>query len=241
MLRADPSPRVRAAAAGGLGRYVLAGELGRLEAPIQSRIMTELLTVLRMAKESVQVRRRAIESAAYACTPDVHDALEIAYYDEDESMRLSAVVGMGRSCDERWQPILVSELTSQSPAMRYEATLACGELGLEPAVPMLGRLLGDPDRLVSGAAVWALGQIGGDRSKEILLAAYDSADEDLQAAADEALAEHALAEADVDLLLYDVEGELDPDPFEDEFDFSWSGDEEADDEIDSDVWDNGGP
>ena len=239
MLRVDPSSRVRAAAASGLGRYVLAGELDQLEAPVQARIMTELLTVLRMAKESVRVRRRAIESVSFACTPDVLDALEIAYYDEDESMRLSAVVGMGRSCDTRWQPILMEELTSQLPAMRYEASLACGELGLEPAVPLLGRLLGDPDREVSSAAVRALGQIGGDRSKDVLIAAFDLADEDLQDAVEEALAEHALAEARVDLLLVDVERNLESDLYNGELELPWSEDEEADDELGPLNWDTG--
>lgn len=231
MLRADPSALVREAAAGGLGRYVLAGELEQIEAPVQARIMTELLTVLRMGMESIQVRRRALESAAYACTPDVLDALEIAYYDEDESMRLSAVTGMGRSCDQRWQPFLLRELESQSLGMRYEAALACGELGLEAAAPLLGHLAGDSDRQVAEAAIWSLGQIGGDQSKAILLAAYDSADEDLQAAVEEALAEHALTESDVDLVLYDLEHEVDSGLFDDTVDFLWSENEIADDDI----------
>jgi hypothetical protein len=231
MLRADPSPLVRAAAASGLGRYVLAGELEQIEASVAARIMTELLTVVRMAKESIQVRRRALESVAYACTGDVLDAVEIAYYDEDESMRLSAVVGMGRTCDKRWLPILLKELGNQSPAMRYEAALASGELGMEPAVPLLARLVDDADQEVAGAAIWALGQIGGSQSKEVLLAAYDRVDEDLQAAVDEALAEHALIESDVDLVLYELDPELSPDLFDDEPSFPYAADWDAEDDF----------
>jgi len=210
---------------------VLAGELEQIEASVAARIMTELLTIVCMAKESIQVRRRALESASYACTSDVLDAVENAYYDEDESMQLSAVVGMGRSCDKRWLPFLLEELRSQSPAMRYEAALASGELGMEPAVPLLGHLVDDADQQVAGAAIWALGQIGGSQSKEVLLAAYETVNEDLQAAVDEALAEHALIESDLDLILYELDPELSPDLFDDEPSFPYAGDWDAEDDL----------
>jgi HEAT repeat protein len=217
MLRSDPSARVRAAAAAGLGRFVLAGELEELEQPIQARIVTELLTALHLAGESVDVRRRAVEAVSYACTPETSEAITLAYYDDDEEMRLSAVVGMGRSCDARWREILLEELESSSPAMRYEAAWACGELMLRQAVPGLSQLLDDPDLEVRNAAIWALGQVGGEQAKCILLAAYEDADEDTQEALEDALAEQALLEGEVEFMLVDVEDEWD-DAFGDELD-----------------------
>jgi HEAT repeat protein len=232
MLRHDPSPEVRAAAARGLGRYVLAGELERLEAPVQARLVTELLTVLRIRAEGVSVRRRALESVAYSCSPEVLEALELAYYDEDEAMRLSAVLGMGRSCDLRWRSVVLRELDSDSPAMRYEAAVASGELALRQAVPTLARLIQDPDRQISNAAIWALGQIGGDPAKQVLTAAYDDADEDMEAALDEALAEHALAEGDLSFLLYDLEQDSEEDVLLDD-DFSiWDADDASPEHFD---------
>ncbi len=207
MLRSDPSPRVRASAAAGLGRYVLAGELEKLDQPVQARILTDLLSVFGLKDESVEVRRRALESASYACIPEVLDAVEIAYSDEQEAMRLSAVVGMGRSCDRRWVDILLQELTSPTPAMRYNAAIAAGDLELREAVPLLTRMLRDPDREVYNASIWALGQIGGKQAQDALEAAYDEADEDAQAAIDDALAEQALSAGDVHFGLYDVESE----------------------------------
>lgn len=227
-LRADPSVEVRAAAAKGLGRYVLAGELEQLEQPIQLRIMTDLLNTIYLASESIEVRRRAVESVSYANTPGVTDALEMAYYDEDEAMRLSAVVGMGRSCDPRWKDILLEELESDSPAMRYEAAWACGELALRQAVPLLAQTLIDPDRQVRYASIWALGQIGGERARQLLIEAYDGADDDAQAALDEALAEHALSEGNLDFLLYEVDGGDDATPSDDEYIDLWIADEDAD-------------
>jgi HEAT repeat protein len=208
MLRADPSIRVRTAAAAGLGRYVLAGELERLEAPVQARIMIELLTTFHLAAESIEVRRRAIESAAYACTAEVHEALDMAYYDDDERMRLSAVVGMGRSCDQRWAKTILAEMESSLAAMRYEAVLASGELGLRQAVPALALLLEDADSQVREATIHALGQIEGPEARQVLLSAYDDADEHMRAALDEALAEQALAEGELDLMLYEVGDDL---------------------------------
>lgn len=236
MVRADPSPRVRAAAATGLGRFVLAGELEQLEPTVQARIVTELLTTIHLAKESVQVRRRALESAAYACTPEALEALELAYYDDDEEMRISAVVGMGRSCDKRWADIVLTELESTSAAMRYEAALASGELMLRQAVPFLEGQLNDPDPLLRDATIWALGQIGGSRAKQILLSAFEDADEDTRSSIEEALAEQALTEGDLDFMLYEVGQEQDDDLFGDELFSLWSADDQDIDEISEDDW-----
>lgn len=234
MLRNDPSAPVRAAAASGLGRYVLAGELEQLESPIQARIMTELMTTLHLESESIEVRRRAIESASYACTPDIMDALETAYDDADEKMRLSAVVGMGRSCDRRWTDIILAEVSNPSAAMRYEAALACGGLSLRQAVPSLTELLDDSDQQVRDAAIWALGQIGGGQAKQALLAAYENADDETRAIMDEALAEQALLEGELEFTLYELE-DVDDDLSEDELFTIWSDDQE-DDDLDEDDW-----
>lgn len=234
MLRADPSAIVRAAAATGLGRYVLAGEMEELEDPIMARIMTELMTTIHLQDEEIEVRRRAIESAAYACTAEANDAIEMAYYDEDERLRNSAIIGMGRSCDRRWKLIILQELDSDSPAMRFQAAWASGELALKESVPFLARLIDDPDPEVCTATIWALGQIGGQQAQEILAAALEDADEDTQIAIEEALAEAALATGDLSFPLYEFdewEDDLgDEGPF-DEFVSLWSaGDDDADED-----------
>jgi len=222
LLQADPSAIVRASAAEALGRYVLAGELEQLDAAIAARVLSELLTRFYMADEMTSVRRRAIESAAYACVPEVSKALEMAYYDDDETMQASAVFGMGRSCDRRFRAIVLKELENASPAMRYEAARASGELGLRQAVPILAQLIEDADIQIHEASIWALGQIGGPDAKRILGDAYADADEVTVDAIDEAMAEIALQEGSLDLTLYEVDQEA-----ADEL----SGDETLDDEL----------
>jgi HEAT repeat protein len=237
MLRADPAALVRAAAATSLGRYVLAGEMDQLEAPIQNRIVTELQTVIHQPDEDVQVRRRAIESVAYACLPEIADLLEMAYYDDDDLMRLSAIVGMGRSCDRRWKSIILQELDSDSPAMRFQAAWASGELALHESVPLLARLIDDADREVCNATIWALGQIGGAQAKEILTTFYEAADEDAQLAIEDALAELALSAVELDFPLYELdetEEDLDDEALEEDLILLWS--DEGEDDSDDGSW-----
>ena len=230
MLRSDPSALVRAAAATALGRFVLAGELEQLDPPIQARLTAELLTAIHLKGEGLEVRRRALESVAYACTPEVLEALETAYYHEDEQMQLSAIVGMGRSCDRRWTKIVLEELESNSAAMRYEAALASGNLALREAVPTLTTLLDDADPQVRDAVIWALGQVGGDQAKQALLAALEDADEDTAAALEDALAEQALSDGDLDFPLYDLGDDADG-PDDDAFVDLWSADDDLDGEL----------
>jgi HEAT repeat protein len=211
----------------------LAGELEKLEDTIHSRIITDLLTTFRVQSESVEVRRRTVESVSYASDPQVQDVIEAAYYDDDENMRLSAVTGMGRSCDRRWESLVLQELESPSPAMLYEAALASGELGLRNAVPILARLTRHPDSQLSGAAVWALGQIGGDQSRAALEAAYDYADGDMVSAIDDALAEHALTGEALAFPLIDPQRESNGEALEEAQFPLWSNEEDmlADDDL----------
>ena len=53
--------------------------------------------------------------------------------------------------------------------MRYAAALASGELGLRQAVPVLARLLDDPDSQVREATIYALGQIEGSEARKTVV------------------------------------------------------------------------
>jgi HEAT repeat protein len=131
-----------------------------------------------------------VEAIAYCGADGVREIIETAYYDEDEQMRTSAVFAMGRSADPSfWSDLVISELQSSRPEMRYEAATASGELELADATPFLANLTKDPDREVQGAAIWALGQIGGDEARRILHLCYEQqeADEFLRQAVEGAL------------------------------------------------------
>jgi len=119
----------------------------------------------------------------------VADLIREAYVATEEKVRVSAVFAMGRSADPCWAKHVLRELSSPSPAMRYEAAIACGELQLDAAVLDLEELADDSDPEVQEAALWALGQIGGDKAREILEFYRDAEDEATRAAAESALDE----------------------------------------------------
>jgi HEAT repeat protein len=221
LLRSDPSARVRAAAAASLGRYVLAGELEELEPALEARIVSDLLATVSLRGESLDVRRRALESAAFSCSAGVAEALKQAYVADNDKMRLSAVLSMGRSCDSRWRPVLLRELRSDSAAMRYVAVLACGDIALAEAVPVLGEMLHTSDPPLLEAAIWALGQIGGTAARELLLDAYAGADEETQVALEEALAELAFSGEDSSLMPHDLDNVEDEEWLEDGAEYLW--------------------
>lgn len=206
----DPAVRVRAAAASVLGRFVFLGELDRISPQCQMAIEETLLHLFRSPRESVEVQRRAVEALACSSREEMPGVIESAYYDKDRLMRVAAVFAMGRSLDMQWQPLLLDELRSHDPELRYEAVRACSELELASAIPQLAELLTDQDREVREACIWALGQIGGQKARQILEAHYgaiDKADDALREVVEEALSELALASGVVQFSLYDYDGE----------------------------------
>ncbi|MBN1954675.1 MAG: HEAT repeat domain-containing protein [Anaerolineae bacterium] len=180
---------VRAAAADSLGRFVLLGELGKIREQPHRAALRALLAAAAVPEEVISVRRRIVESLAYSGEEAVADLIQRAYQDPSEEMRTSAVFAMGRSADERWSAVVLSEMFAPNPAMRYEAARACGELELEDAVLSLIDLVEDVDVEVQQAAIWSLGQIGGEEARRTLKNCCHSDNEAIRSAAQEALCE----------------------------------------------------
>ncbi len=187
LLEGDPSELVRGRAAIALGRFALLAELGKLEEDYALTMRAALLGCIRNPKEAVEVRRRAVESVSYFGGEEIRGVIANAYVDDEEEMRQSAVFAMGRSLDSYWLDAVLSELSNPKPAMRYEAARACGELEMPDAVEPLIELVDNMDIEVSCAAIWALGQIGGEEAREALKVCCESEDTSVAEAAEEAL------------------------------------------------------
>ncbi len=185
----DEVEEVRLAAAQALANFILLGELQKIPPLFFEKAYQFLLTAHRNPAETLEVRRRALESLAYAGQPEVSALIQAAYQDPAEKMRISALFAMGRSADRRWNATVTQHLASANPAMRYEAVRACGELAIREALPELIELIQDVDVEIQQTALWAVGQIGGERAHRTLQRYQSSENELWQTAADDALQE----------------------------------------------------
>ena len=189
ILQNDLSEAVRVAAADALAKYVLMGELEKIRRTLFNTAVLALRESYLNASESPPVRRHALMAIAYTEEYGVPEMIAGAYKDGDEAMRISAIVAMGRSANEEWGQSVRRELSSPIPDMRLGATRAGGELQLEVAIDEIVDLADDVDQRVCAAALWALGQIGGEVAHRTLAKYTSVEDEALRAAAEEALQE----------------------------------------------------
>ena len=198
LLLSDGALEVRIAAVQCLAHFVLLGELQKLRPQPFEQLCRALFLVHQNPAETLELRRRALESLAYASLKVLPALIQAAHAHPEEAMQISAVFAMGRSADPRWKETVARQLHHPSPAMRYEAARACGELGAREAVRDLVELTEDVDIEVQEAALWALGQIGGDLARLTLERYLKAESEALRSAANEALQEFDFLHGNLD-------------------------------------------
>lgn len=220
LLRDDEAAAVRASAAEALGKFVLAGELGKLPAAAAREAEEALLVAVRSAHEPLDVQRRALESLAYSSREEVADLIEKARTHDEATMRSTAIFAMGRSADKRWARHVLAALEHPQEEMRYEAARAAGELGLTAAVSRLIDMARGSDPEIKEAAIWSLGEIGGSQAQQALFSLADQEEDgDLLKAIEDAVNTAALAAGELNTYLLSIN-------HEDDLDY---GDEEDDD------------
>ena len=174
----DSDADVRAAAAGGLARYVYAGEIEEIPQAKLKKIEEALLAALKNQDTPPQVQRAALESLGYSSRDEVPALIKNAFASKDKHWIASALFAMGRSASSEWQPEVMSMLQSNLPALRMEAARAAGELELADALPLLLEMLDDPDENTRQASIWSLSQIGGEGAQEALEHLYEEAEDE---------------------------------------------------------------
>jgi HEAT repeat protein len=189
ILKQDSSEKVQATAAIALGKFAMLAELKKLRPSHKSKLCQALLVVINDSSQPVEVHRRALEAAAPLSLPQMKEAIVKAYQSGEPKLKTSALFAMGKSCNHSWLPILLKELASVDAETRYEAAMACGELGEKEAVSYLAELITDYDVDVQLAAIQALGKIGGPEAKDCLEQCLNDSSEAVQQAALHALDE----------------------------------------------------
>lgn len=190
ILRGDPEESVRAAAAQALGRFTYLAHCEKLGKGMGGEGLREALVAAASdGKEAEEVRRRSVEALGfYTGDRDIESLIANLYKGGGKGAE-SAVFAMGRSSDPIWEPVILHELESKRPAMRYEAARAAGEVGLENALPILVKMADDGDTELRLTALWSLGQIGGKPASEAITRALESKEQSVRDAAQEALDE----------------------------------------------------
>ncbi|MBC8504954.1 MAG: HEAT repeat domain-containing protein [Anaerolineales bacterium] len=167
ILETDEDENVRACCASTLGKFVFLGEIENIPDDTTQDLVNCLLKVTK-GNDSTQVRRRALEALGFASSKEVPKLIEAALLRDGTDWLISALFAMGRTCDKRWNPNVISMLNHQLPAVRFEAVKAAGELEISDAVEELIDLLNDSNDDVRLAAAWSLSQIGGEGVKDAL-------------------------------------------------------------------------
>ena len=214
MLKNDPELDVRAEAANALHLFVDLGELEEIPEDIYHQVEDALLASAASEDES-RVRRTALESLGYSSRPEVTTLIELAFHREDPAWQASSLTAMGRSADERWDEEVTHSLVHVNDNVRKAAVQAAGELSLQPARPILLKMLGEEeDADILNAVIWSLSQIGGEDVRTFLESLLDALEEDDEQVAfvEEALDNLAFTEdlERFDLLAFDPDDELKP-------------------------------
>ena len=210
VLTHDPASEVRAAAAKALGLFVWLGEIEQLVKDLLGQVEQGLLTAITQDADE-EVRRYSLESLGFSSRSEVPTLIEQAYTSGEEKLIQSALLAMGRSVSNQWGPQVLAELYNPTPSIRLEAVKAAGELELRESIEGLIDLLDDVDKQVRAAAIWSLGQLGGEDAADALLLLLESTEEGhLIELIEEALDHLAFVDDTRDFLLLDFD---DPEDF----------------------------
>ncbi len=196
ILRSDRSPEVRSAAAAALGKFAYLIQEGKLLPKDADVVRDNLMDTLENQDEHLEVRRRSLEAVAPFNTATIQEYVSWAYNSDDLKLKSSSIYAMGRTGETIWLPVLIKELQSSEPSVRYETANACGDLGEEDLVPHLVPLLEDDDYQVQVAGLSALGKIGGSLAKRVLIQCIKEGDAVLEEAARGALESVEFLEGD---------------------------------------------
>jgi HEAT repeat protein len=166
----DADDVVRSAAAVSLTRFTVLAAVDELSESHSKQLIDTLHRALIQHHDKPDVYRRILESLGPVADDTVRTHISQAWQSKQTTLRESALVAMGLSQDNSWLPIIRSALEDGHAAIRYEAARAAGEYADQASmlVPLLTNLTHEDDIEVAGAAIWALGQIGDERSVRIL-------------------------------------------------------------------------
>lgn len=207
MVNEDPDLEVRRRAAEALSKFVYLCEMEKIPADVREHIEATLLELLEESP-SRDLKRRALEALGYSSHIDLRKKIEASYDSGDEEDLRSSLMAMGRSADPEWRDKIEAQINHPAPRVRAEAARAIGEIQSRGSALLLIELLEDPKDQVRAAAIWSLGQVGGDMAREALEALGEGKAGDQDRDEIEQALEHiAFLDATPDLMMFDLSPE----------------------------------
>ena len=165
ILKSDPAPEVRTAAAIPLAHLSMMAETGKLSMAYRETLEDTLYGVLEDEKEIQDVKLKVMEAVSVFAAERLTSHIELAWASGDLKARQSSLFAMGQTSDPRWIEYVIPDLEHDAASVRYEATMAMGELAEEHHLRVMDAPLDDEDLTVQLAAISAVERIGGDVAK----------------------------------------------------------------------------
>lgn len=189
MAENEPEAAVQESVATALGKFSYKIEMEELD-PEYAAITQRALFHLLQNGNNWMVRRRALESAAYMTQNQrVKEAISEWAESDFEQERAGALIAMGRNLDERWFPVVMSELSNEDPDIRCEAARAAGDFSDPAAIDRLARLSDDEDPEIREVAIQSIGRIGGKQAVDTLRYLEKQVSEDMKETVKDAIEE----------------------------------------------------
>ena len=153
MLKNDPVVEVRAGAAIPLTYLSALAETGRLGPRYKDSLVENLYNVLDDEREVQDVKLKVLEAVSVFTDDRLAAHIETAWSSGDIGARQSSLFAMGRTSDPKWIDHVIPDVEHDVASIRYEATMAMGELGDEPHLRVLQAAIDDEDLTVQLAAI----------------------------------------------------------------------------------------
>jgi len=167
-LQSKDNPILNKAAARGLGKYVLLGELDEISTD-DGRFVQDILVQQYQNQTDDAVRMEILKSLGYSSRSAIPPFIKKALNHENKAWSVAALIAISRTADQKWEPVIQEKLSDPDIEIQKEAVKAAGELELstlsEPLIDLLEEFSIDDD--IYYHIIWALSQIGGNNVKEL--------------------------------------------------------------------------
>jgi len=159
----DLTSQLTAAAASGLGKFVLLGELDEIPDKPAGKILAKLLDKF-ITSNNQLVKQSILESVGYVNNAQVQGFIKDALDEMDKDWRLSALFAIGRSANKKWAGVVIENIDDSDPDFQLEAIKAAGELEITDAKETIIQIVQNtsPEDEIHLQSIWSLSMIGGN-------------------------------------------------------------------------------